>query len=72
MAFSNDIAFLLPFGVTLGAIALAGSLALVMMAMRMRSDALLKRAARLLRRTTQPWAVRSISRSLGSLPTASP
>jgi signal transduction histidine kinase len=44
--FSNDIAFLLPFGVTLGAIALAGSLALVMMAMRMRSDALLKRAAR--------------------------
>ena len=43
---SNDIAFLLPFGVTLGAIALAGSLALVMMAMRMRSDALLKRAAR--------------------------
>ena len=43
---ANDIAFLLPFGVTLGAIALAGSLALVMMAMRARSDALLKRAAR--------------------------
>lgn len=46
LAFSNDIAFLLPFGVTLGAIALAGSLALVLMAMRARSDALLKRAAR--------------------------
>jgi len=46
LAFSNDIAFLLPFGVTLGAIALAGSLALIMMAMRVRSDALLKRAAR--------------------------
>jgi signal transduction histidine kinase len=43
---SNDIAFLLPFGVTVGAIALAGSLALIMMAMRARSDALLKRAVR--------------------------
>ena len=46
MEFSNDIAILLPFGVTLGAIALAGSLALVMMAMRARADAQLKRAAR--------------------------
>jgi len=43
---SNDIAFLLPLGVTLGAIALAGSLALVMMAMRARADALLRRAVR--------------------------
>jgi signal transduction histidine kinase len=42
---SNDITVWLPFGVTLGAIALAGSLALVVLAMRARSDALLRRAA---------------------------
>jgi signal transduction histidine kinase len=42
---SNDISVWLPFGVTLGAIALAGSLALVVLAMRARSDALLRRAA---------------------------
>ena len=40
---SNDINVWLPFGVTLGAIALAGSLALVILAMRARSDALLRR-----------------------------
>lgn len=40
---SNDINVWLPFGVTLGAIALAGSLALVVLAMRARSDALLRR-----------------------------
>ena len=42
---TNDIGVWLPFGVTLGAIALAGSLALVVIAMRARSDALLRRAA---------------------------
>jgi signal transduction histidine kinase len=42
---SSDINVWLPFGVTLGAIALAGSLALVVLAMRARSDALLRRAA---------------------------
>jgi signal transduction histidine kinase len=46
LEFSNNIAILLPFGVTLGAIALAGSLALIMMAMRARADAQLKRAVR--------------------------
>lgn len=46
MEASSDIAFLLPFGVTVGAIALAGSLAFVMMAMRAQSDALLKRAVK--------------------------
>lgn len=45
MEFSNNIAILLPFGVTLGAIALAGSLALIMMAIRARADAQLKLAA---------------------------
>ncbi len=45
MEASSDIAFLLPFGVTLGAIALAGSLAFVMVAMRSQSDAMLRRAA---------------------------
>ncbi|MEQ1755361.1 MAG: ATP-binding protein [Micropepsaceae bacterium] len=45
MELSSDINVWLPFGVTLGAIALAGSLALVVMAMRARSDALLRRAA---------------------------
>lgn len=42
---SSDVNVWLPFGVTLGAIALAGSLALVVLAMRARSDALLRRAA---------------------------
>ncbi len=42
---TNDIGVWLPFGVTLGAIALAGSLALVLIAMRARSDALLRRTA---------------------------
>lgn len=42
---TNDIGVWLPFGVTLGAIALAGSLAMVVIAMRARSDALLRRAA---------------------------
>lgn len=42
---ANDIGVWLPFGVTLGAIALAGSLALVLIAMRARSDALLRRTA---------------------------
>jgi hypothetical protein len=42
---SSDIAFLLPFGVTLGAIALAGSLAFVMVAMRSQSDIMWRRAA---------------------------
>ena len=46
MEASNDIAFLLPFGVTLGAIALAGSLAFVMVAMRNQSDEMLRRAAK--------------------------
>lgn len=41
---TSDINVWLPFGVTLGAIALAGSLALVVMAMRARSDALLRHA----------------------------
>lgn len=44
MELPNDIAFLLPFGVTLGAIALAGSLAFVVVAIRNRSDDLLRRA----------------------------
>jgi signal transduction histidine kinase len=43
---SNNIAYLLPFGVTLGAIALAGSLAFVVLAVRARSDDLLRRAAK--------------------------
>ncbi|MEQ1867036.1 MAG: hypothetical protein ABL996_20540, partial [Micropepsaceae bacterium] len=46
MDLSNDIAYLLPFGVTLGAIALAGSLAFVVLAVRNRSDDLLRRAAK--------------------------
>lgn len=46
MELSNDIAFWLPFGVTLGAIALAGSLVFVLLAMRARSDALLRRAVK--------------------------
>ena len=46
MEASSDIVSLLPFGVTLGAIALAGSLAFVMMAMRAQSDAQLKRAVK--------------------------
>ncbi len=46
MEASNDIAFLLPFGVTVGAIALAGSLAFVMISMRAQSDAMLRRAAK--------------------------
>lgn len=41
---THDIGVWLPFGVTLGAIALAGSLALVVIAMRARADALLRRA----------------------------
>ena len=46
MELSNDIAFWLPFGVTLGAIALAGSLVFVLLAVRARSDALLRRASK--------------------------
>lgn len=46
MDLSSDIAYLLPFGVTLGAIALAGSLAFVVLAMRVRSDDLLRRAVK--------------------------
>lgn len=41
----NDIGVWLPLGVTVGAVALAGSLAMVVIAMRARSDALLRRAA---------------------------
>ncbi len=40
---ANDINVWLPFGITLGAIALAGSLALVILAMRARSDAQMRR-----------------------------
>lgn len=46
MELSNNIVYLLPFGVTLGAIALAGSLAFVVLAVRTRSDDLLRRAAK--------------------------
>jgi signal transduction histidine kinase len=42
---TNEIAVWLPFGITLGALALAGSLALVVIAFRVRSDALLRRVA---------------------------
>lgn len=52
---SNDITVWLPFGVTLGAIALAGSLALVVLAMRARSDALLRRAATRNARVEARW-----------------
>ncbi|MFN9358106.1 MAG: hypothetical protein ACK6A4_15005, partial [Alphaproteobacteria bacterium] len=45
MDLTHDIGVWLPFGVTLGAIALAGSLALIVIAMRARADALLRRAA---------------------------
>ena len=55
MELSNDITVWLPFGVTLGAIALAGSLALVVLAMRARSDALLRRAATRNARVEARW-----------------
>ncbi len=46
MEASSQLVYLLPFGVTLGAIALAGSLAFVMVAMRNQSDEMLRRAAK--------------------------
>ena len=43
MELPGDIATWLPFGVTVGAIALAGALALVVLVMRRHTDALLRR-----------------------------